>query len=429
LAGYEVTTQPDTATAGVLNQIGRPNTVREQLQELLNHMETFLHLETVAHILFVLGVAVSSRIETGDPLWGMVVGAASSGKTECIRMLDQVADEHPDELTAPSLLSWSKNKKTPRAVGLLTRIPNPGLLTVADFSTVLATSDRGGRDQLFALLRRAYDGMVSRDLGNSETALTWQGRLTLAAACTPIIDSYSSYSDALGPRWLYCRVPEQGLATKRASGRMALGTSVTATNRRRAVALADEIVRDARRNISVACDLAPAIEDEILDAAIVACTGRGTVERDGYGKREISALPVIEEPPRLTAQLGLLARSLLAIGLDNDEAIAICRRCALDSMPQARRRCLEVLAGSCELSVTEIARASGGSRTVARRALEDLQSLGLADGGDPEERDSGSVRQWSLAGENQDLVRQVVLNDLRAGAVPKSWNSLSLLSE
>ncbi len=394
------------------------------LDELFGCLRAYLHLETVDHVYFVLATAVASRIERGDPLWGLLIGAASSGKTEIIRMLDRVAHEHPDEITAPSLLSWSKGKE-PKAVGILARLPDPGLLTVADFSTVLATSDRGGRDQLFALLRRAYDGAVSRDLGNTARPLTWQGRLTLLAGCTPIIDNYSSHADALGPRWLYCRIDAQDTDTKRETGRRALGVGQLTQHRRRAAELAEEIVRRAEAPEI----LDPSVEDALVDAAIVACYGRAAVERDGYGRREINSMAQIEEPPRLTGQLALLARGLLALGLDAEGAASMCRRCALDSIPQARRRALAVLA-SASATVSTVARLAGCHRHVARMALEELDAIGVATGGDDDLAEPGSARYWTLSGPDEDLIRRVMLADERPrGLARKSRESLSTLSK
>ena len=338
-------------------------------------------------------------------------------------MLDIVADEHPDEVTAPSLLSWSKGKE-PHPVGILARVPNPGFLTVADFSTVLATSDRGGREQLFAMLRRAYDGAVSRDLGNSARPLTWQGRLTLLAGCTPIIDAYSSHADALGPRWLYCRVDGQDSVTKRATGRKALGAGHLMDHRGRAARLAARIVTAAARRVPEALD--PAMEEQLLDAAIVACYGRAAVERDGYGRREISGMAIIEEPPRLTGQLGLLARSLSALGLPSDQVISLCRRCALDSVPEARRRCLAVLARH-EANASDVAREAGCHRHVARRALEELEAIGVARSDEP---DPGSSRPWSLVGPVAPLIHRTMIDaatSLEGGT--KSRKSLSILSK
>ena len=70
-------------------------------------------------IILVIAVAVSAHDEESEPLWGMIVGAPSSGKTEQIRSLDDVTDDRVDELSAPALLSWTKNK-VPKPTGVLT---------------------------------------------------------------------------------------------------------------------------------------------------------------------------------------------------------------------------------------------------------------------------------------------------------------------
>jgi hypothetical protein len=415
----------DPATGEALARLTARTVAREQLAELLDHLRSYLHLESTVHVLFALAVAVSSRRRDGDPLWGMIVGAPSSGKTEVVRLLDLVAHEHPDEVTAPALLSWSKGKQ-PRPVGILTRLPDPALLTVADFSTVLATSDRGGRDQLFAMLRRAYDGEVTRDLGNSTDPLHWSGRLTILAACTPAIDNYSAHDRTLGPRWLNCRVVDESPEARRATGMVALAGERVTDQRERAAHLVAEIVANASR--AVPSDLAPAVTEELLDAAMVACHGRGAVERDGYGRREITSVATVESPPRLAGQLGLLARSLLAVGLDEGEVTGLCRRFALDSVPQDRRRCLAVLAARHEATTSDVARDGGFHRSVARRALEDLQAVGVTDCGEPEMVEEGSPRPWALAGDQVQLIRRVMLDDLRSGGLARNVGTHSPLS-
>lgn len=77
---------------------------------------------------------------------------------------------------------------------------NHSLLLLSEFSTILADSNRGRRDELFALLRMVHDGYASRDLGNVDEQLRWSGRATLLAACTNMIDTYAAHADALGPR-------------------------------------------------------------------------------------------------------------------------------------------------------------------------------------------------------------------------------------
>jgi hypothetical protein len=135
------------------------------MAELLDLLRGYLHLDDTGHVWFALATAVSSSLDS-DPLWGMLVGASSGGKTETIRALDKVAG-HVDELTSASLLSWHHGKKAHGGRSGCCWVGERGLLTVGDFSTVLAMSDRGARDQLFANLRRVYDGHLVRDVGNA----------------------------------------------------------------------------------------------------------------------------------------------------------------------------------------------------------------------------------------------------------------------
>jgi hypothetical protein len=380
--------------------------------KLLDLLATYVHLDDPGHVWFALAVAVSAALD-GDPLWGMLIGPSSSGKTEAIRALDTLA-EPVDELTAPALLSWTHGKQ-PHPTGVLPRIGSRGLVTVGDFSTVLATSDRGGRDQLFALLRRVYDGQVTRDLGNAPVPLRWSGRLTLLAACTPAIDNYASHADQLGPRWLYYRLAAATSQAKRATSRKArLRAGELASFRRQAAELAGRLVAAARHQ-ATSVQLSPAGAERLDDLAILCCYGRAVVPRNAYGRREIDGLAIVEEPPRLVTQLVLLARGLLALGLGERAAVGLCRRAALDSMPAVRRRLLGVLAAEVEVTVSEAARRVGCHRHVARTALEELAAIGLAacpglddHPDDPELAGRWATHPWRLAGPDQQLVRAVV---------------------
>jgi hypothetical protein len=401
-----------STTSGTGAKHDSPSPTASPVGELLSLLGRYVHLDDPGHVWFALAVAVSAALD-GDPLWGMLIGPSSSGKTEAIRALDALA-EPVDELTAPALLSWTHGKQ-PRPTGVLTRIGERGLVTVGDFSTVLATSDRGGRDQLFALLRRAYDGAVTRDLGNAPAPLRWTGRLTLLAACTPAIDNYQSHADQLGPRWLYYRLAAGSAQAKRATSRKArLRAGQLAHHRATAAELTARLVSAARATAAT-IRLPDAAAERLDDIAIVGCFGRAVVPRNPYGRRDIEGLAIVEEPPRLVAQLVLLAKGLLALGLPAPAAVALCRRAALDCIPAVRRRLLVALADAGELTASEAARRVGCHRHVARMALEELGAIGLAacpaldDDPDPEEAAGPwTAHPWRLAGPDQGLVRGVV---------------------
>jgi hypothetical protein len=277
---------------------------------------------------------------------------------------------------------------------------------VSDFSTVLATSDRGGRDQLFSLLRRIFDGQAHRDIYPAPRALEWSGRLTILAACTPAIDNFASHADALGPRWVYCRPTPADTNGKRQNAHKALAAAEVRQHRADAAAIAAKLVADARADLA-ASTLDEVSEEALIDAAVVAAYGRAGVERHGYGRREVSAMAVIEEPPRLAGQLGLLTRALMALGVEEGTAVAIARRCALDSMPRPRYEALVALSERDTVTPSDIAR-RGLHRHVARFALEELDAIGLVRPLSDDEDDRYAPHPWTLAGPDAELMRTVI---------------------
>jgi hypothetical protein len=234
-------------------------------------------------------------------------------------------------------------------------------------------TDRTSRDMLYSLLRRAYDGQVQRDIEGPEP-LRWEGRLTLLAAVTPSVDLYASHADALGPRWLYLRLPETGIKQRREASRKAREGGMTlGEHRGRVRELTTAIVREACSRASRQ-SVGDFLGDALDDAALVACFGRAAVPRDGYGRREIIGLPTIEDPPRIAGQLDKLARALLALGLEEKDAAALCRRAALDSMPREQLACLDALADGEPAS--EAAGCAKGALPPTRRTTDARRTRG-----------------------------------------------------
>jgi len=385
--------------------------IQELYARLFKEIAEYLHLEDPAHIRFALAVGVSSALD-GDPLWGMIVGPPSGGKTEAVGLLDDITEEHVDDITGPALLSWTQGK-TPRPTGILTRVGTRAFVSISDFSTILASSDRGGRDVLFSLLRRAYDGEVNREVGNTPDPLVWRGRLTLLAAVTPAIDNYSSHSDALGPRWLYCRTADTDNEHKKAVQRKRRRMTDLKPKQEAARRTATALVYAARGGVRKV-ELADDTYDDLEDAAALTCLGRAAVPRHAYGRREIDGVPIIEEPGRITGQVVALAASLIALSEAVEDAVALARKCALDTVPQARLKVLEQLANGEAMTVSTLSATTGIHRHVVRRALEDMEVLGMTrcqrteEDANSEESGFPTTNPWSL-GEEGDLIMNVLM--------------------
>lgn len=413
--------RPSGGPVGAPAAIGEPSGILDALGRLLGNLRRWQHLPDPTHVVAALATA-ATRDGVGEPCWLLLVAPPSSGKTEAVRILDDAADDCLDEVTAAGLLGWSK-AKTATPSGVLARCGPRALVTFGDLSSLLATSDRGGRDQVFGLLRRAYDGHVTRDVSppgrtDGTTQLAWSGRLTVVGCVTGAIDRYTAHADALGARWLYCRLPDRTLAEKRHAAQLARRGGLAGL-RLDARQDAAAILAAAR----VPATVPDAVLDAVEDAALVTAWGRAAVPRNGYGRREIEGVPIVEEPMRLVQQLGALGGGVLALGLPEDAAVTVCRRVALDSMPAARYAVLLALATGEVLSTSGVARAAALDRKVARFTLEELAAVGVveSDHEDAEEDESTGPVNWCLTGAEGAVIADVFAAARAAGGWDEMW--------
>jgi hypothetical protein len=391
---------------------------RDLTRPVIDALRAYQALEDADAVRVTLAVAATSGL--GDePIWLQLVGSPSSGKSEMIAMLRDVVDGRIGEVTVAGMLGWHGRGKTGRPTGLLARIGDGHrLVTITDFSTVIADSDRNRRAQLFSFLRTVYDGYAIREINTAPEPLEWEGRLTIVSAVTPQIDHFSAHADALGPRWLYCRVSELSPANRRRATQLARQHADKKAGLRAELrAHARTAVRTARDHLDV--DISEIEGNRLDDAAIVATLGRADVPRDGYGKREICGEVTREEPPRMAIMLALLFRGLRGLGVPQRQCLRITTRCALDSMPNTRRKVLGVLADGETLNTSAVARRVDVDRKVVRFALEELELLGAVAGArisraaavaeDVDHPDAREVRtrNWRLSGEDGELVARV----------------------
>ena len=77
------------------------------LARVVELVRTYLDVEAgeERYIIGALCGAVASELTGEEPLWTMLVGPPGGGKTEAIRLLDDVVDRRVDELTRAGLLS------------------------------------------------------------------------------------------------------------------------------------------------------------------------------------------------------------------------------------------------------------------------------------------------------------------------------------
>jgi hypothetical protein len=339
------------------------------LDDVVAVFRRHLYLPDLGPVEVVLATAVANLLP-GDPVWLLVVGPPSSGKTELLAPLSRLPYVHEvSTFTEAGLLT----RRGPGAGGLLAELGSSGMIVCKDFTSLLSES-ADTRSGLLAALREIYDGKWVRRLGvDGGRSLVWQGKAGLLAAVTETIDRHTAVIGAMGERFVLYRMPALDDEGRLAQGRTAF--------------------RNAGRQEAMRAELADAVGafltglvlpsrpeplseggvEALVLLADLAARCRSVVERDPRD-REVELVPQPEAVGRLQAALAQLTQGLLAIGADDVEIGRLITQVALDGMPKGRRAIVELLAGCPGVLFTaaQVAEAVGLPTGATARALEDL---------------------------------------------------------
>lgn len=365
--------------------------VHKTIAEVITTFRRWLYLPDPAPLLAVLA-AIAAHRYPGDPVWLLLVGPPGSGKSEILQSTRQLRDVHPAAtLTEAALLSGTPKKDTASDArgGLLRTIGQSGIIMAKDFGSVLSMN-RDTRGQLLAALRELYDGEWVRHVGvDGGRTLSWSGKLSMIAGCTPAIDNHHAVMAAMGERFLMCRL--DAAEDEKQAGRALDHFGKEAEMRAELQATISDMF---------AVELPPPLpleqedRDFLINLASLVVRCRSAVERDTYN-REIVSIPDPEAPARLVTVLARLFGGLLAIGCDLTTARAVMQRVGLDSMPALRRTVLDALADEEEgRSTPVIAERIGYPTNTLRRTLEDLTAHGVTE---RQSQGKGKADLWRLS--------------------------------
>ena len=345
-----------------------------QLTDLQERITSFLLLKDPDVLPVILGARAAHRFG-GTPVWLLLVAPPSGSKTELILALRRMPDTYfLSELTARTFASGLETHGADPS--LLARLHEEVLL-LKDFTTVLEMH-HDERQAILAQLREIYDGRYDKTWGTGKE-LHWEGRLGLIAGVTPIIDKYQGVLAVLGERFVMLRVEQpdrQEMATK------ALDNADHETQKRQELAA---LVQGFMASLpATPPPVPPALRTQLAQMADFVTRCRSGVVRDGY-RRELEYAPEPEMPARLAKQFFELLRGV-ALVCGHEEATQEdydrIARVALDCIPASRRTVLRIVATltameAGALATTQVAQTVQYSTAAVRRALEDLQALGI----------------------------------------------------
>jgi len=295
----------------------------------------------------VMAGAISQRVVPhGPPLWLLLEGAASSGKTSAVNLLKPTAKEpgrlsvFATRVTLGSLSGGFKDSKGRRAPALLKEFDTRcwcntelGALLSGDPKTVKAT---------LGLMTAAFDGELPSALGNlteqSSAVLDLTCRFSLIGCVTPAVrQEHAGLMAKLGPRFLSYRLmaltdAEQRAASKlsrdprREAGLKKLGTLVSLH------------VRDALKE---AAQVHVSEEAEVVLELLARLVAHGRAPVDSWGKTP--TVGDVENTTRVYQQLRVLLVALACVhgsATPSPRALRLVRDVALSSFEPRRAEAL-----------------------------------------------------------------------------------------
>lgn len=266
----------------------------------------WLYLPDTTVIDVLYGTIIANRLD-GDPLWLFIV--APSGGTKTVFMLS-ISDApkiiSTTTMTPHSLVSGA-NFSGGADPSLIPRL-NDKILTIKDFTAIL-NMNQTHREEIFGLLRDAYDGKIEKMFGNG-IFRSYDSKFGIVAGVTRAIELYTEGATALGERFLRYTIPISNSYKERMKYlRRAMKNASTGKE------MDDELKKLGTDILAFNYKKVPNIPDDISEKLIVLAQWtsvmRGTVSRDQYSK-EIVTKPFIELGTRLVKQFTKL---LIGIGM------------------------------------------------------------------------------------------------------------------
>lgn len=381
-----------------------------KLNDIKKEIQKYQYFEDTSIIDLTLATMVSTRLNLGDPIWLVIIGASSGGKSQILRpiaLTDEKLVHRVDDLTENTFLSAKAGNKNN---SLLHRIGSRGIIVISDL-TVLFSKNSEARGAILSQFRMIYDGEMTKMSGNDSKPNTWKGKIGIVSGSTPSI--YAKFEEVadMGERFVYYRMKEidPKKATEIALNRVINGKELDDKLSKLYGTYIEEVGKNAIEHDFV---LDKKTKDRITEVAMLAERIRTVAQKDWKGE-VITKIPVPALPMRISLQLSNIAKGLMAIKLYetgkavlNENDLHILDWCAYSLANEEKRACLDIIAKQefdWSLRTTTIADQIGLDTSVVKNILQNLSAVGIL-----KRTGESNALMWQFAEKSDyDVVRRI----------------------
>lgn len=375
----------------------------------MNEIVTFKDIEKVFHKFLLLedkdfirltyAAVIGNQMPNQRPIWLMLVGPSSSGKTTALNAFNGIKLKSPktgeiiepthniSDLTENSFASGMS--RGDKQTSLLNKMPFGGVMVFKDFTSMISKNEQS-RMTIMGQLREIYDGSYTKRTGNGEDVI-WNGKIGAIAGVTEAIFQHMESMSAMGDRFVLYQVkqPDRTAVTKFKVKQMMDGVTefselsklkeMTENYFQRAF---NEMSLGKSKNIQFNHEQI----NEIVSVADFCTMVRSGMIMDRYRNR-IMFVPTPEMPMRMFEQMYAIATTFMFMRkLDDPECedtitkedFGVIYKIAFDSIPVVRRIALEYLTlYDGGVTTAALARKINYESEVVAGWLAQLNSLGI----------------------------------------------------
>ena len=384
-----------------------------KLEDIKKEIQQYQYLEDTGIIDITLASYIANRLRLSDPVWLIIIGASSGGKSQIVRpiaMSDDKFIHRIDDVTENTFLSGVREKEGDTSMSLLKRMGEHGIITISDF-TVIMSKNSEARNAILSQFRMIYDGEMVKHSGSSKEPIEWKGYMGVIAGSTPsIYHSFEEVAD-MGERFIYYRMKEfdaskaTHLALSRGKNGKALDLGLSVLYRE----YLEEVIKSVDETDLIITDI---VKNRIIEIAMFAERVRTPVKTDFKGER-ITHIPLPAYPMRVSIQMLAIAKALMCMQKHEtdsyelgEDKLKLLDWLCYSMANEEKRAVLKILAKlgqGISINTSDISDTIGLDEHTTGLILQNLSAIGVVD-----RRTTGDLISWSFKDDKYyHLVRRI----------------------
>ena len=385
-----------------------PEPKKIDIEEVYKVFGKWLYIKDFGGVEISLATVISNEMES-DPLWMFLVSSPGGSKTELLQSCNRCPNVYVmSSLTSHSLISGAhfQNGKDPSLLPEL----DQKTLVIKDFTPILSKKETE-RDEIFGILRDAYDGSTTKVFGNGQRR-TYNCHFSIIAGVTPKIYEIATIHQSFGERFLKYSLGDnihhnyEIEMMNRAADNVGSETVMRKE-------LSDIIYEFMLHQIWLTKQYTPKLPDSIksklINLARFGSRMRGTVSRDKYRSDIMTSKPAAEYGTRLIKQLVKLMKALCYVNhrkIIEEHDYKMARKVMIDTIPQRIEDILRCLYRNCStindtMKTKEVAHITKYTISTVSHVLADLDILGVVT-----KTGKQNIYEWTVSKYIRDLIEK-----------------------